>query len=202
MPKNQQNPSLDFLPTDLLLKIFGKVAFNSIEDISNNKLTCKEFLRLTEQDYVYQNSSLDKFVLEPLQWINRERPFRHYVEVSCPNEDASLKARKVFEWKLSPEEQFNNERQAYFLKHCKESSNPEIMWREGMLEYFIETSTSNAIALAFENFKTAALNGHDDAMYVYSMLMMCAEDEEQRTLGFDQFRSLDASGKLNHAETV
>ncbi|XP_061343813.1 putative F-box protein At1g67623 [Gastrolobium bilobum] len=172
MPKKQQNPSLESLPTDLLLDIFAKVAFYSIEDISYIKLTCKEFLRVAEHDYVYHNSSLEKFALQPLEWINSEKPFRHYVQVLSPNEEGSLNVIKVFEWKLTPEQRFNKERQAYFLRRCKESNNPKIMYREGMLEYFRETSSSSSIALAFENLKTAALNGQDDAMYVYNMLLM------------------------------
>ncbi|XP_061369316.1 uncharacterized protein LOC133312176 [Gastrolobium bilobum] len=167
------------MPKDVLIEIFARVSSQTVSDIynvqltyiSNIKLSCKEFLRVTEHDYVYHNSSLDKFALEPLEWINTEKPFRHYVELLCPNEEGSLNVRKVFKWKLSPEQRFNKERHAYFLRRCKESSNPEIMYCEGMFEYFRETSSSNSIALAFENLKTAALNGHDDAInHVKSMI--------------------------------
>ncbi|KAG5011129.1 hypothetical protein AAZX31_07G229700 [Glycine max] len=90
---------------------------------------------------------------------------------------------------LVPLPWFTGNKESSFLKRCRESGNSEILYREGMLQYF----TSSRVELGLKNLKEAALEGHDDAKYVYCMLLMCGEDEGQRKQGFDLFCSLKES---------
>jgi len=139
------------LPNDLLVDIVGKVALGSMVDLCKIKLSCKEFLSASEDRFVYQHASLDKFALIPLPW-------------------------------------FIAEKETSFLRRCRESGNLEILYREGMEQYF---STSMLNNLGFVNIKKAALKGHHDAKYVYSMLLMAnCEDKEGRKLGYDLFGEL------------
>jgi TPR repeat protein len=77
------------------------------------------------------------------------------------------------------------------LSRCRESGNLEIIYREGMMQYF----STLMLNLGFENLKKAALQGHHEAKYVYVMLLManCNDDEEGRKLGFDLFGELKNS---------
>ncbi|CAJ1941018.1 unnamed protein product [Sphenostylis stenocarpa] len=84
---------------------------------------------------------------------------------------------------------FTSDHESLFLKRCKESGNPEIAFREGMIQYF----TSSKVDLGLELLKKAALEGHLEAKYVYCMLLMCDKDEGERKQGFDLFCSLRAS---------
>jgi hypothetical protein len=141
------------LPKDLLVEIVGKVASRSMVDLCKVKLSCKEFLNVSEDGYVYQHASMDNFALVPLPW-------------------------------------FTGEKETSFLRRCRESGNLEILYREGMVQYF---STSE-VNLGLENLKKAALKGHHEAKYVYSMLLMInLEDEETRKLGCDLFTELKDS---------
>lgn len=91
---------------------------------------------------------------------------------------------------LVPLPWFTGNKESSFLKRCRESGNSEILYREGMVQYF----TSSMMELGLKNLKEAALEGHHDAKYVYCMLLMCGEDElGERKQGFDLFCSLKAS---------
>ncbi|CAL5198882.1 unnamed protein product [Lathyrus oleraceus] len=92
---------------------------------------------------------------------------------------------------LIPLPWFTNEKETSFLRRCRENDNLEILYREGMVQYF----STSMVNLGFENLKKAALEGHHEAKYVYSMLLManCEEDEEGRKLGFDLFGELKNS---------
>ncbi|KAI9092244.1 hypothetical protein K1719_027744 [Acacia pycnantha] len=54
-------------PTVILVEIAAKVASQSLADLHHLKLTSKEIMNITEDDYVYKHASLDKvpLVLQP-----------------------------------------------------------------------------------------------------------------------------------------
>ncbi|AES92025.1 F-box plant protein, putative [Medicago truncatula] len=133
--KNQKPISLvKTLPNDLLVNNVAKVASRSMIDLCKIKLSCKEFLNASEDDYVYQHAAMD----------NR----------------------------------------------CRESGNLEIIYREGMVQYF----STLMVDLGLKNLKKTALEGHHEAKYVYSMLLMAnCDDDEGRKLGFDLFDELKNS---------
>ncbi|KAK9056348.1 hypothetical protein SSX86_027438 [Deinandra increscens subsp. villosa] len=56
------------LPRDLLVDVLGRVASSSFTDVFNVKLSCKDLLEPTEDDFIYQSISIDKFPLP--HWIN------------------------------------------------------------------------------------------------------------------------------------
>ncbi|KAL1372504.1 hypothetical protein HN51_002649 [Arachis hypogaea] len=141
---------IKFLPNELLVEIFGKVASQSIVDLCKVKLSCKEFLNAAENDHVYQRASMENFSLVPLPW-------------------------------------FTEQKECWFLKRCRESGNLEIAYREGMVEYF----SSGDVDRGLEKLKKAAMNGHDEGKYVYSMILMCSDKERKQ--GLELFLTLNAS---------
>ncbi|RYR76377.1 hypothetical protein Ahy_A01g000967 [Arachis hypogaea] len=64
---------IKFLPNELLVEIFGKVASQSIVDLCKVKLSCKEFLNAAENDHVYQRASMENFSLVPLPWFTEQK---------------------------------------------------------------------------------------------------------------------------------
>jgi hypothetical protein len=64
---------LKAIPKDLVVEIVGKVASHSMADLCKVKLSCKEFLSASEDGYVYQRASIDKFALVPLMWFKGEK---------------------------------------------------------------------------------------------------------------------------------
>ncbi|KAK7411393.1 hypothetical protein VNO78_02826 [Psophocarpus tetragonolobus] len=59
------------LPKDLLVEVIARVASSSVDDLCNMKSSCKDFLDASEDNYVWQNVSLDKFPLYP--WVHDEK---------------------------------------------------------------------------------------------------------------------------------
>jgi hypothetical protein len=113
------------------------------------------------------------------------------VKLSCKeflsaSEDGYVYQRASMDnFALVPLPWFKGEKETSFLKRCKESGNLEILYREGMVQYFGNNVMAN---VGLENLKKAALEGHHEAKYVYSMLLMAnCEDEEGRKSGFDFF---------------
>ncbi|XP_061346277.1 putative F-box protein At1g67623 [Gastrolobium bilobum] len=175
--------SLKHLPSDVLLLIFGKVASHSIEDITNLKLSCWGFYYLAESNYVYERVSLDKFALGPLEWVTNAKPFLHRVRVNGSEEEEG-------EAYYNPDQVYKRFRQVVFLKRCRDTGNPEVLYREGLVNYSRETSTADVQALALHAIKTAAEKGHHDAKYASSIILMASVDERERSMGFEFFRSL------------
>lgn len=86
---------------------------------------------------------------------------------------------------LIPLAWFTNEKETIFLRCCRGSGNLEILYCEWMVQYF----STLMVNLGFESLKKAALEGHHETKYVYSILLI-SEDLEGRKLGFDLFREL------------
>lgn len=149
--RSRQSPSfIKFLPKDLLIEVLAKVASGSVSDLYKAKTCCREFLHASDDDYIYEHVSLDKFPQIP--------------------------------W-------FTTDKEISFLKRCKESGNLESIYREGMIEYF----SSLKLNTGLESLRKASQKGHKDAMYVYGMIMICSQDEEQRKHGLQLLRFLKMS---------
>jgi hypothetical protein len=56
-----------------------------------------------------------------------------------------------------------------FLRRCKESGNPEAIFREGMRGYF----TSNNPKQGLKLLEKASEKGHVEASYIYSVILIC-----------------------------
>ncbi|KAM7257218.1 hypothetical protein ACFE04_012959 [Oxalis oulophora] len=61
-----------------------------------------------------------------------------------------------------------------FINRCKESGNPEALYRQGFIEFF----SKNLKESGMENLKKAMENGHVDASYVYGIILLCESDDE------------------------
>nr|GEV11643.1 hypothetical protein [Tanacetum cinerariifolium] len=79
-------------PKDVLFSIVARVASSSMEDLCNAKLSCTDFLEATNNEYIYEFVSMDKFPISNwarpsdkfVSFLNRcfekgnaEAPFRH-----------------------------------------------------------------------------------------------------------------------------
>lgn len=84
---------------------------------------------------------------------------------------------------------FISDKESSFLRRCRESGNSESLYREGMVQYF----SSLQINSGLESLRKASENGHKDAKYVYGMILICSEDEEQRKQGLELLRFLRMS---------
>ncbi|XP_061364412.1 uncharacterized protein LOC133307873 [Gastrolobium bilobum] len=188
--EKQGHASLTTLPSDLGLEILGRVASHSIKDISNVKLTCKELLHLAEHDSVYKKSSLEKFACVHVNLVNKEKPFSHRVDNRCDNGHEDQYIGTLYNFVYSPEEIYSMYRQALFLRRCRKSGNPELLYRDGMVIFFQQNCCSFRENLALQNLKNAALTDHIDAKYVYCTLLMVSEDKEKRNHGLEMFCSL------------
>ncbi|OIW19595.1 hypothetical protein TanjilG_18405 [Lupinus angustifolius] len=71
--KHESISTIKSLPRELLVEIMAKVASASVLDLCKVKLSCKDFLHASEDDYVYQHVSMDKFALVPLPWFINEK---------------------------------------------------------------------------------------------------------------------------------
>ncbi|XP_057418890.1 uncharacterized protein LOC130713108 [Lotus japonicus] len=68
LPSLNPTAAIKLLPRDLLVEVIAKVASDSFIDLHTIKTCCKDFLDATDDSYVWQRVSLDKFPLT--QWSN------------------------------------------------------------------------------------------------------------------------------------
>jgi hypothetical protein len=118
----------DILPNDMLIEVLTRVTSSSFTDLFNGKLTCRDLCELADEDYIFQQASLENI---PHSW--------------CSNAEV------------------------LFLKRCKESGNPNAIFREGMHGYF----TSKNPELGLKLLETAHEKGHIEATYIYSIILIC-----------------------------
>ena len=83
---------------------------------------------------------------------------------------------------------FLNQEASSFWKRCLECNNIECLFREGLREYF---KFPNGNINGLEILNIAAQRGHKVAMYVYGMILLSSnEDNELRSKGLDYLRIL------------
>ncbi|KAH7570434.1 hypothetical protein JRO89_XS05G0106200 [Xanthoceras sorbifolium] len=138
-PNNDNNKkvgaSIKSLPKDLLANVLARVASDSIADLFNVELSCKDLHEMGNDDYVLQHACMDSF--------------------------------PVASWPVSDEA-------SSFMKRCKESSNAEALFRQGMFEYFSLSQMKSGLALL----KRAAKKEHVEATYVCGIILLqyCGSD--------------------------
>ncbi|KAK1420061.1 hypothetical protein QVD17_21369 [Tagetes erecta] len=66
--KKPATKTLGSLPRDLLVDVLGRLAKSSFTDLFNAKLSCKDFLESTTDDYIYEHISIDKFPI--IHWLS------------------------------------------------------------------------------------------------------------------------------------
>jgi hypothetical protein len=88
-----------------------------------------------------------------------------------------------------------NENALAFLKQCEASGNLEVLWSEGLREFF-NYPIGNWEGR--EKLKIAAEGGHNIAKYVYGLIMLCSENDESRNEGIKHIRYLRMNKCLLH----
>ncbi|CAJ2634949.1 F-box protein [Trifolium pratense] len=120
----------------------------------------------------------------------------HNVKISCKdflqatNHNYNYVLQKVSLDNFPLIQWFPNEKALTFLRRCEESENIEILFREGLREYF---NYPNGNIGGLERLQIAAQRGHKEAMYVYGMLLLSSENHESRKQGIEHMRSLRMS---------
>ncbi|KAG6408762.1 hypothetical protein SASPL_131783 [Salvia splendens] len=94
---------------------------------------------------------------------------REIAEDSYVYQHASLDKFPIVEW--SP----ICEKKQKFLNKCKESSNPEIWYREALLDFF----NKKDYALALRKFSKAAEAGHVQALYLCCIMMLLSGNQRR-----------------------
>ncbi|KAK2362548.1 hypothetical protein QL285_087605 [Trifolium repens] len=80
-----------------------------------------------------------------------------------------------------------NENALAFLKRCEASGNLEVLWSEGLRDFF-HYPIGNWEGR--EKLKIAAEGGYNMAKYVYGLIMLCSENDESRNEGIKHIRDL------------
>ncbi|XP_056162705.1 uncharacterized protein LOC115663416 [Syzygium oleosum] len=62
--------AFNVLPNNIVVDILARVAANSIDDFFNAKISCKIFNKLAEEDYIYQQISINK--IPDIMWRHAE----------------------------------------------------------------------------------------------------------------------------------
>ncbi|RYQ83604.1 hypothetical protein Ahy_B10g102350 [Arachis hypogaea] len=80
-----------------------------------------------------------------------------------------------------------------FFNRCRESSNPEFLFREGLSECFFRCYPDAGLDLL----RSTAVKGHDAAKYTASLVIFLRQTETSAMeQALEWFRSVDASGLL------
>ncbi|KAI6678907.1 hypothetical protein NL676_039703 [Syzygium grande] len=74
-------------PNNIVVDILARVAANSMDDFFNAKISCKIFNKLAEEDYIYQQISIDK--IPDIMWRHAEEG-NAFIErcIKCDNLEA------------------------------------------------------------------------------------------------------------------
>ncbi|WJZ81565.1 hypothetical protein VitviT2T_001403 [Vitis vinifera] len=79
-----------------------------------------------------------------------------------------------------------------FLKACKESGNPEALYRQGMMEFF----SWKKVESGEEYLKRALEMEHMEASYVYGIILLCKGGESNEEQGMKLLNAVKKSRKL------
>ncbi|KAM7257725.1 hypothetical protein ACFE04_013466 [Oxalis oulophora] len=99
------------------------------------------------------------------------------IKLSC--KDFYKIAEDKFVFQITSLERFPMTRWRYreevyeFINRCKESGNPEALYRQGFIDFFSKKLKVSGT----ENLKKATENGHVDASYVYGIILLCESDD-------------------------
>ncbi|KAK4256623.1 hypothetical protein QN277_006326 [Acacia crassicarpa] len=71
--RRRSSSAIKVLPKELLMEVLARVASGSVSDLYKAKVCCREFLHASDNDYVYEHVSLEKFPLIP--WFVTDKEF-------------------------------------------------------------------------------------------------------------------------------
>ncbi|MFS7934202.1 putative F-box protein [Helianthus anomalus] len=125
---HQSTRTIGSLPKDLLIDVLARVASSSLTGLFSAKLSCKEFLESTKDDYIFQHISLDKFpVTEWSPLSQREYSFLSHCFIKGNPE--SLFRQGMIEYFKQVNVNFGLE----FLKRAVEKGHSEATYVYGMI---------------------------------------------------------------------
>ncbi|GAU42195.1 hypothetical protein TSUD_305400 [Trifolium subterraneum] len=81
------------------------------------------------------------------------------------------------------------------IKRCEESGNPEVLFSQGLREYF-KYPKGNIAGL--HKVKIAAECGNNLAKYVYGLIKLCSENNESMQEGIEHIRFLRTTKSIMH----
>ncbi|KAI5349524.1 PREDICTED: F-box [Prunus dulcis] len=84
---NSKSRIMQSLPKELLVEVLAKVASNSFNDLYSAKLSCKDFNKMAEEDYIFQCIDISKFPLVSWRFDDKFSKFLKHCK-KCGNAEA------------------------------------------------------------------------------------------------------------------
>ncbi|KAI3458301.1 hypothetical protein Pfo_014964 [Paulownia fortunei] len=85
-----------------------------------------------------------------------------------------------------------NEKQEIFLNRCRQYGNPELMYRQAVLDYFNRTNIESTC----KNLQKALKLGHMGALYVTCIILLFSGDDELKKKGIKMIGNMKKSKYL------
>ncbi|KAI3741107.1 hypothetical protein L1987_58774 [Smallanthus sonchifolius] len=125
---HESTKTIGSLPGDLLVDVFARVASSSFTDLFNAKLSCKDFLESTKDDYIFQCISIDKFPLT--HWFPPSKRVLSFLThcFNKGNSESLFRQGMIEYFKL-----VNVESGLEYLKRAVEKGHPEATYVYGMI---------------------------------------------------------------------
>ncbi|XP_076956587.1 F-box protein At2g35280-like [Bidens hawaiensis] len=127
-PVNRSTRNVRSLPQELLVDVLARVASASFTDLFNAKLSCKEFMDSTTDDYISQCISIDKFPI--MQWLPPSTRAHSFL-TDCFNKGnpESLFRHGMFDYFKEADIESGLE----YLKRAVDKGHPEAIYVYGMI---------------------------------------------------------------------
>ncbi|KAI3800338.1 hypothetical protein L1987_28428 [Smallanthus sonchifolius] len=125
---HRSTKTIGSLPQDLLVDVLARVASSSFTDVFNAKLSCKEFLESTKDDYIFQCISIDKFPLT--HWFPPSKRVLSFLTrcLNKGNSESLFRQGMIEYFKL-----VDIESGLEYLKRAVEKGHPEATYVYGMI---------------------------------------------------------------------
>lgn len=75
---NKAGTSMESLPKEMIVRVLALVASKSLTDLVNAKLSCKYLLEISEDDFIFEKVSIDKFRILP--WWKMTNPVSMFLK--------------------------------------------------------------------------------------------------------------------------
>ncbi|KAJ0037557.1 hypothetical protein Pint_23663 [Pistacia integerrima] len=76
--RNKVGTSIESLPKEVMTTVLALVASKSLTDLINAKLSCKYLLQISDDDFIFEKASMDKFSIFP--WWNMTKQVSRFLK--------------------------------------------------------------------------------------------------------------------------
>ncbi|KAJ0096106.1 hypothetical protein Patl1_16878 [Pistacia atlantica] len=76
--RNKVGTSIESLPKEVMTTVLALIASKSLTDLINAKLSCKYLLQISDDDFIFEKASMDKFSIFP--WWNMTKQVSRFLK--------------------------------------------------------------------------------------------------------------------------